>query len=250
MILWTHVLEEYALRGHGWPAATDLPIPTPTAPNEPPAAVALTGIQLPAPGEALIKLNKRVHMKKFFERGQLRISPASSYLDPSLNHAIRDDELKFDRMRPRSEVTIRYLDEETSEMRDIDLTADVTKTDSLATDYYVCCMTHTLSYRLFEDFEADACVIIRDPKAFCSRLQEVVHAHLLGWLGWNRPVQYIDPYLHNERHIDLIFSKHFRHWYQQEYRFAWIPEKGGRTDLEPFDVELGSLKQISEIVCL
>ena len=250
MILFTHMLEECVLRGQGMPPATDLRIPTPTSPAQPAVVVALKEVYLPHPGQALIKLGQREHMKAFFERGQLQISPASTYKDPSLNYALQDDELKFDRVRPRSEVTIRYLDKEAGETRDIDLTADVTNTVSLATDYYVYCMTHTLSYRLFEDFEADACVIIRDPKAFCSRLQEVVHAHLLGWLGWNRPVQYIDPYLHNERHIDLIFSKHFRHWYQQEYRFAWIPEKGGRTDLEPFDVELGSLKQISEIVCL
>ena len=250
MTLFTHLHEEYLLRGQQLPPRAGLHIPTPTAPGEPPPSAALNGILLPRPGQALVKLGKRAYMQDLFERGRIRLVPASSYSDPSLNHAIRDDELKLDRVMPGSETTITFCDEETSMPQHVKPIGDVTSTVSLATDYYVYCMTHTLSYRLFDDFEADACVIIRDPKAFYSRLQGAVQAKLSGWLDWNKPVQYIDPYLHNERDVNLIFSKHFRHWYQQEYRFAWIPENGGRTVLEPIEFELGSLKEISELVFL
>lgn len=243
MILWTHVLEEYELRRQGLPLANDLQIPTPTAPNEPVAVNALKGIQMPAPGKALFKLGKREHMKPFFERGKLRISPASSYSDPSLNHAVRDDELEFDRMMPGEEVTFTFMDKEAGELRTTKPIGDVTQTTSLATDFYVCCMTHSLSYRLFDDFEADACVVIRDPKSFWARLHKAVEARLSGWLDWHQDVQYIDPYLHKEKEINLIFAKHFRHWYQQEYRFAWIPEQVGETELKPFNIELGSLNR-------
>ena len=250
MTLFTHLHEEYLLRGQQLPPRAGLHIPTPTAPGEPPPSAALNGMLLPRPRQALVKLGKRAYMQDLFERGRIRLVPASSYSDPSLNHAIRDDELKLDRVMPGSETTITFWDEETSMPQRVKPIGDVTSTVSLATDYYVYCMTHNLSYRLFDDFEADACVIIRDPKAFYSRFQGAVQAKLSGWLDWNRPVQYIDPYLHNERDVNLIFSKHFRHWYQQEYRFAWIPENGGRNDLEPIEFELGSLKEISELVLL
>ena len=250
MTLFTHLHEEYLLRGQQLPPRAGLHIPTPTAPGQPPPSAALNGILLPRPGQALVKLGKRAYMQDLFERGRIRIVPASSYSDPSLNHAIRDDELKLDRMMPGSETTITFWDEETSMPQHVKPIGDVTSTVSLATDYYVYCMTHNFSYRLFDDFEADACVIIGDPKAFHSCLQEKTRAKLPGWLDWCGPVHYIDPYLHHGRNVNLILSKHFRHWYQQEYRFAWIPAKGGRTDLEPIEVELGSLKEISELVFL
>lgn len=248
MILWTHVLEEYELRRRGLPLANDLRIPTPTAPNVPDAVRALKGIDLPDPGKALIKLGKKEHMKALYELGNLRISPASSYSDPSLNHAVQDDELEFDRTMPGEEVTITFMDKKAGQLRTAKPISDVTQTTSLATDFYVCCMTHSLSYRLFDDFEADACVIIRNPGSFWPRLQKAVAARLPGWLDWHREVQYIDPYLHKEKELNLIFAKHFRHWYQQEYRFAWIPEKGEQKDLEPINIELGSLRQIADIV--
>ena len=211
MILFTHVLEEYESRGGILPIPSDTPFPQATAPDLPQAVVALKKLKMPKPGQTLIKLGKRVHMQKLYENGRIRIAPAGSYSDPSLNRAIKDDELKFDRTMPGSEVTITLMDQETDEpKKDVKPIGEGTKTTSLATNYYVYCMTHTMSYRLFDDFEADSCVIIRDPAAFCALLQEAVQAKLPDWIDWNQSVEYIDPYLHPKKDIDLIFSKHFR----------------------------------------
>lgn len=250
MTLFTHVHEEYVSRGAFPPPLSDMPFPKPTAPHSPKSAVALKEIQIQSPGQALVKLGKRVHMRELYEAGRIRIAPARSYSDPSLNYAISDDELEFDRIMPGSEVTITFLDKQTGEPKNVKPIGDVTNTTSLATNFYVYCMTHTLSYRLFDDFEADACVIVREPKSFCARLLDAVRVKLPHWIDWNQAVQYIDPYLPSKGDVDLVFSKHFRFWYQQEYRLAWLPEKCGRNSLEPIFVELGSLKQISDLVYL
>ena len=253
MTLFTHILEEIEARGTGLPLAQEATLPTPTAPVSPPPVIAIQNVNVPIPKNALIKLGKFHHMDDLLQKGSIRIAPASSYSDPSLNPATQDDELKFDRILRGSDVTITVVESaaggdkhNAKRLRPI---GEVVRTTSLATDYYVYCMTHSLTYRLFEDFEADSCVIIRDPVQFCCRLLTAVKAQLPNWAGSHRPVEYIDPYLHKGE-LDLIFGKHFRHWYQSEYRFAWVPETGPQTQLEPLFVEVGSLKEIAEIIHL
>lgn len=250
MILFTHILEEYERRKLNYPSGEDMPFPKPTATDLPKSVAALEKIQMPHRGQALVKLGKRNHMQELYEIGKIRISPAASYSDPSLNFAMRDDELKIEQITPGSEVTLTYQDQRSGEQRTTKPIGEVIYTNSLATNYFVYCMSHTLSYRLFDDFEADSCVIIREPEVFGSRFLEVVKTHLPDWLDWNQEVEYIDPYLHRKEEIDLVFSKHFRYWYQQEYRFSWLPGTGAQTNLEAFFVELGSLKEISEFVSL
>lgn len=250
MTLFTHLLEEYESRRASPPLLSDMPFPKPTAPRPARSALALKENKLPSTGQALVKLGKLAHMQALYEAGQIRIAPALSYSDPSLNYAMNDDEMRFDRTMPGSEVTITFLDKQTGEPKNVKPIGDVTDTTTLETNFYVYCMTHRLSHRLFDDFEADACVIFREPKAFIEKLVGAMRETLPGWIGWNQEVQYIDPYLHPNKSVDLVFSKHFRFWYQQEYRFSWIPEKCGREHLEPVILELGSLEQISELCCL
>lgn len=250
MTLFTHVHDEYVSRGGYPPLVSDMPFPKPTAPDLPKSVIALQRIDIPKAGEALIKFGKQSHMKEFFELGRVRIAGADSYSDPSLNYAIGDNELQFDRVIPGSEVTITFLDKETGIPRSANPISDVISTTILETNFYVYCMTHTLDYRLFDDFEADTCVIVREPMKFTTRLKKAFRKALPSWIEWSQEVQYIDPYLHTKTEIDLFFSKHFRFWYQQEYRFAWIPETGERDSLKPIFVELGPLDEIAEFVRL
>ena len=196
MVLFTHVHEEYVSRGKHPPILSDMPFPRPTAPVRPKFVSALQNVEIPRPGEALIKFGKRANIQDLHEKGQVRISPASSYSDPSLNHAIRDDEMELSQAMPASEVTTTFLDEGTGEPKTTKPIGDVTRTISLATNYYVYCMSRILSYRLFDDFEADSCLIIRDPEEFSSRLLTAVSDEVPDWLSWKQPVEHIDPYLH------------------------------------------------------
>ena len=116
-------------------------------------------------------------------------------------------------------------------------------------------MTLTPDRNLFEDFEADSCVIVHDPSAFAQRLKDAVQLQLPGWDSLCGCVQYIDTYAPNPRDfmkpdIDLCFTKLRSHSYQQEFRFAWVlPQDQERQDpLKAFKVQLGSLEQIAEFV--
>jgi hypothetical protein len=108
MQLFTHVLEEFALRGHwvrpGFLKGTPMPIPT--WPEMPRAARAVSG-RLFEPGKFLFKFGKREHLRSTLENGTIRLAPASSYSDPSLNYAIRDDELHFTVRMPTSKPSAR-----------------------------------------------------------------------------------------------------------------------------------------------
>lgn len=196
MTLFTHVHEEYVSRGSFSPNLADVTFPKPTAPNLPKSILSLRKVEIPKPGKALIKLGKRVHMQELYEFGRIRIAPARSYSDPSLNYAIGDDELNLVRVMPGAEVTITFLDKQTGEPRSAKPIGDVTNTITLETNYYVYCMTHTLNYRLFDDFESEACVIVRDAEKFSIRLLNAMQEKLPNWVDWNQSVQYIDPYLH------------------------------------------------------
>ena len=250
MILFTHVLEEYESRG-GVPesALAFATLPTPTAPDVPTAVVALRQNQAVNSSLVLVKLGKHDHMRELFAKGRIRIASAHSYSDPSLNFATKDNELSVELFRRGSEVQLHLLNEETGTPKQrIMPIGEVVHSIGLNSDYYVYCMTYALSYRLFDDFSANACVIIRDPMEFRTRLVEQVQRNLPNWVGWDQAVEYVDPYLQTDADIDLCFSKNVRFWYQHEYRFCWLPQGNIYTNLEPLFVEIDSLKDIAEFV--
>ena len=244
--LFIHLQEEYKSRKQ---ESSSIKYTSPTKAQ----IFALGKYQSIKPGQVLIKFGKHAHMQDFFENGEIKISPASSYSDPSLNPAKNDNELMLEQYVRGEEVSFIYPGKQPGEIKKMQPVGDVVVNNDLATDYYVYCMTHTLSHRLFNDLSADSCVIIRDLSEFFNRLEAAVQAHIPGWSMCSDSVNYIDPYdagfrLTEKRTLNLFFSKNFRYWYQQEYRFVWIPIVEVRTNLEPFQVELGSLKKIGELV--
>ena len=248
LCLFIHVQEEYKSRKK---KPLDIAYTSPTKVQ----ILALEKYQSIKPGQALIKFGKYEDMRNLFESGNLKISPASSYFDPSLNHAIYDNELMFDQYIRGEEVCFKYPDKQSGEIKNMKPVGDVHISTGLKTDYYVYCMTHTLKARLFNDFSADSCVIIRDVSEFSNRLKAAVQSQLSGWSIYNYSVEYIDPYdaglrLSDNPTLNLFFSKHFRYWYQQEYRFIWIPSTCMPNNLEPFQIELGSLRKLAELVDL
>jgi hypothetical protein len=57
------------------------------------------------PGQYLLKYSRGEFVKAALYRGEIRISPASAYDDPSLNYSIKDDELSI-RLRLRETLAI------------------------------------------------------------------------------------------------------------------------------------------------
>ena len=251
--LFTHLLEESGRRG-GIPqnALKELQVVNATYPEKPKAVAALSSISIPSPGSCFVKFTKSQYAKEFVFRGKLRIAPASYYADPTLNQAIRDDELSVTAYFPRDEVKIEILDGKTGVSKGkITPTTDLKRCVRSSTDYYVWCVARSLDLRLFDDFESDACVIIKDKQRFLDLLKRKMGVHLVNWCFWNSAVNYFDPYLIGlKQDIDPYFSKHFRYWYQREHRFLWLPPETQSTPLCPIDIELGSLEDIVDYVQL
>lgn len=241
----THVLQEFNFRG-GIPAgiASKNDLPFITFPEPPNGFKILNGATIPE--SPLIKLGRKEHMAAMFGEGKIRIAPVSSYADPSLNRAIKDDELSLSVFALKSEISARVLDKKTGKAGPtIQAVGDVTITDSCF-DFYVYCMCEKYDYRLLNDFEATAMVVIHDHRTFGQRLLKALkdkfgEAYMYMWV----PVYYVDPYNYDHTRLSTHFSKHFRYAYQHEHRFLMVP-RGNRTEpLPPFFINVGPLNDIA-----
>lgn len=250
MEVFTHVLEEYSLRGKGLPAGllNGATLPKPTWP-EPPRAAALLKSANFDPARHMAKFGNSKYLRRAIE-GLWRITPASRYDDPSLGAARQDRELRREVYGLQNEVEITILDQRTG--KPIGKThpiGNMVVTEQSTTDYYVMCLSRSLSLRLFDDFNhADSCVIIRDIREFARRIFSAVRKLLPGWSGRLRDVTYFDPF-NAPRDRDLFFSKHFRYAYQREIRFVWMPPEA-RSDLEILDFDAGSMSHICDLLVL
>lgn len=254
MLYWssriTHLFEEFGRRG-GIPqgAGQTAKFPRPTFPDVPKGAEAFKAIKTPPPGEFLAKFMKRIYAEKLVYKGEVRVAPATTYDDPSLNSALCDDELKVCTCIPKDEMKATVLDKETRKPKgDLELTNDVTVAVTSDTNYYVWCMTSSLSIRLFQDFDVDACVIIHSPSEFAKRLSRAMSKRIVGWEYVLVPVRYIDPYLDTPDTLEPFGCKHFKYAYQKEIRLVWLPRDGAVKDLGPQFLNLGPLDDICELV--
>ncbi len=74
-----------------------------------------------------------------FEKGIVRVAPASFYDDPSLNPAVRDSELQLPLYSLASEVTLMRLDPATrEELGKIECEGYIKRAIEAPTNYYVC----------------------------------------------------------------------------------------------------------------
>ncbi|GAB6178157.1 hypothetical protein JCM16814_30480 [Desulfobaculum senezii] len=226
-----------------------LNIPTPTFPTLPNGARAFQKITIPDEGSFIAKFTKQKHAEALLSEGQVYVSPASAYKDSSLNRAMCDDELSVHKFIRKNNTRVTILDQKTGKSKEvIPLSSDIKVTTTSNTDFYVWCTASSLDLRLFEDFEADACVIIRDIDVFKQRLKQAMSAKLPNWEFSCGAVNYIDPYLHSEQQFDPFACKHFSYAYQKEFRFIWIPPSPVSDKLKPHLLTLGNLEDICEMV--
>lgn len=250
MELWTHVLEEMVLRFGPYPAGFTKEIlhtePFPDFVGTLARRAAAVLNHLPKAG-VIIKFGRPEHMRALFERGALRVQSASFYRRPSHNGAVRDDELALQvSLSLNREQVVRIV----SNPQDVPPTIATQRMDiryESKTDYWLYCVTTTVEPRLFVDFEAEACVVIKDPARFSASLNNAVGSILGPTITRDGKVAYIDPLLPTAAAIDVPMSKHFRYAYQDEYRFVWLPHSP-RWDLAHVDVEIGSLRDYAEFI--
>jgi hypothetical protein len=194
----------------------------------------------------LVKYGKAQFLEPMLKQGRVRISPASYYAEPSLNAAIRDDELEVTLfVGPLGRVGFGKIPGKLAAAASPTLREQIRK--RIGTNYYVYCTSNALLPRLMVDFEADCCVVIHDPDEFNKRISQAVSQYLPNWHMINGLVEYYDPLHANELQVDVLTWKNFRYAYQREVRSAWLPPEPVDR-LEPLDLILGPLDDISEIV--
>jgi hypothetical protein len=251
-VLFTHVLEELDLRGES--ARPELlqggHFDGRRYVNCKRAAELWRGHDLSI-GTYLLKFSKLKYLRPLLNVGSLRIAPASYYRDPSLNFSIRDSELEFTEELygakvhhpPNGDYSVPQ--DQWIEMPIIGNVKSTLRSDS---DYYIACFSSSYEYRLYDDFEAEACLVIKDIGRFANSLKSRTEEVLPGWTSSFGGVDYRDPYYPN-RNMNIFFGKHFRYAYQKEFRFVWEPPTK-RESLKPIHVELGPLKEYCELLGL
>jgi hypothetical protein len=182
----------------------------------------------------LFKFGQREWNRKFLADGEVRICPASRYSDPSLNSAIRDEELSLDILDGRGNVSAFSVE-----------------------NYYVSCFAMAYDYRLYTDFDYDSCLVIHDVPVFKARLNRAMRtAADVKRMGSN-PVIYFDPFAQHSFYggittemppvtEEIVFGKHFRYAYQREFRFVWMVRNP--VDIFPLSLRLGNLEDIAELI--
>lgn len=178
--------------------------------------------------DRLFRYSKKQYNENLMNLGQLRITPASTYNDGTLNRARRDNELVM-------EVAEAGGNFETD-------------------NFYTICFSSIYSYRNYCEF-GNSCVVINDIEEFQSRFNETI------W-EYNKkpnkikiakvitsPIIYYDPFnIEIPTIADEIFlTKPFRFAYQYEFRIVVLPTKPQPLDV--FFLELGPLNDIAELVC-
>jgi hypothetical protein len=176
-------------------------------------------------------------------KGRFRISPAVSYSDPSLNTALRDDELVTQVYAPKGTRLSVKIEDAYHELSGI---VGPIAFNNRCENFYVFCASGKFDPRLFDDFEADACLLVRDIQQFGLRL---IHgfgaaAHMTDVAAGS--VHYFDPLHPGEMKHLVEMTKNFHYEYQNEWRIAWTGERPLPKDAAPILVEIGPLANCCE----
>lgn len=251
---WTHVLQEMQLRHGPYPAGFTREIlhsePFPNFASElaGKAARRLASLGLEN-GKVLIKFGKRCYMEQLYEKGSLRLQPASYFARKDHNGAVRDDELSLELALVLSRDDVVKI---VKNPQDVPVDAPDQRVNirmHSPTDFWLYCVTTSVEPRLFVDFEADACVIIRDKEKFTKRLAAAAAANLSGAKMHNGPAIYVDPLLPKTAKLFVPLAKSFGYSYQAEHRFCWFPPQPAK-ELAPVDAELGGLQDFADLIVL
>lgn len=193
-----------------------------------------------------VKYGEQARLRKVFHEGLLYVQPVSRYNDPSLNPAVRDTELETLAYLPTGTQLQRQNDKGNYE--DIPIFGRMSAKTRSPTDFYIFCSSAAYQHRLFDDFQADACLLVYRPKEFVMKIVDAFKESYSNWLFAEKMVSYYDP-LRLNCSIDIPLSKHFRYWYQREYRLVVKP-KEPMTHLEPIWLSLGKVSDLCELIAL
>ncbi len=134
--------------------------------------------------------------------------------------AVHDSELRFETVAPSQSLEVAVLDPAGGEPIPLEFDGELKLTHTLQSNYYVNCLSTAAEHRLFDDFEENACLVIREPREFIARLKLAAKEVLSEWKIGSGPVVYVDPYFTDWSQLHIPMTKHFRFSYQWEYRLC------------------------------
>ena len=193
-----------------------------------------------------VKYGKLADLKKLRDEGEIRLRPASDYSDPSLNLAIRDEELETVVGLPLG--TRLKMQCDNGEYQELPIAGRIFSRKKSETDFYIYCTAAKYDHRLFDDFDSDACLLVHEPKGFVRKIVETCKQSHSDWLFAEKMVCYYDP-LRLDRIDDISLNKHFRFWYQREYKIVLKPTDPVKK-LEPIKLRLGKVSDLCELIVL
>lgn len=198
----------------------------------------------------LYRFSKRQHIRALVEVGEIYLSPASRFSGTdSSNGAYDPTELYIDQTIP-AEATWELFDGKTGVAKG---PLPVLKAGPMRSqsdkDYYVFCMSYRYTHALYREFEADTCLIIRDPDRFINQVGLGLHRQLPGWAINAGTVSYLPPqvlYEHGPTYQDIFYAKPWSYRNQCEVRIVCSPP-GEIPKLEPIKIQIGTVADYTAI---
>ncbi|MBV9199396.1 MAG: hypothetical protein JOY83_06585 [Alphaproteobacteria bacterium] len=121
-------------------------------------------------------------------------------------------------------------------------------------DHYLYCFSVDYRIRLFADFRANACVVITNQDEFKRRLLSAARKAMPKWYLEIGMAKYIDPYfvlqLLPNTGAEILFFKHLRFFYQNEWRLVALPPPNCHGPEGPLYLKLGDMRDISQLIVL
>jgi hypothetical protein len=192
--------------------------------------------------DVIFRYGELKYMKLIVDEGIIRISPASEYKNGNASDPRTDDEINKHRWELGDKIKII-----TQGVKEHSIIGDMKRTSSTSNNYYTLCCSCDFEPTIFNEFNYDSCVVIRNPEEFAIRLEKAAKKQLPGWYFHHNPTEYFDPHvLTKNQHVSATMSKDFSYAYQMEYRFVWHPLNNGNAE-EYIEVNIGSLKDICEL---
>ncbi|TFW24024.1 hypothetical protein [Duganella callida] len=107
------------------------------------------------------------------------------------------------------------------------------------------CLTLSFSQvwdaKLFEQFNADACLIIHNTEEFGERIHRAVQRTLPSWAGIDGAVEY-----GQRAALGAAFTKTAAEAHEQEWQFAWRAMQANLS-LNPVAIRVGNLENFAEL---
>lgn len=203
------------------------------------------------------RFGREEFMRNLFERGELRLSPASSFRTIEGDIARQDDELVLTTIVTPYDFDLGTISPGFRSA--VPRRGWYSIEHRKPSDHYLYCMTIGFDFRYFVDFgfagtPARSCVVIKDQDEFDRRLRTAVRKELKGWAVFIQPARYVDPYFVHEvlpgARSENFLYKNFRFLYQKELRLVAVPPRGYAGPLNPVMIRLGSLEGLADLLTI